>query len=111
MVPVASVVLANFDAETGAQLVQLLQRNRHCATQIPATAPFNKNTIRQIPCDLIIIDLTSDDRTALTLLGEVARRRAETGPRPMVLCVASAYRGPQFELGLERKGARLAYVA
>lgn len=108
----ALVVLANFDAETAVQLIQLLQRNRHSASLLP-TGSFkgDPRVIRRIPCDLIIIDVTSHVQTARALLGEVIRRRAKGGPRPMLLCVARTYRGPRFELDLERKGARLAYVS
>lgn len=108
----ARVVLANFDAESGAQLVQLLKRNRHSATLLPATAPDDvERTISRATCDLILLDVSCDDRPTHALLGEIVRRRAELGLRPMLLCVARVYRGPRFELDLERKGARLAYVA
>lgn len=108
----ARVVLANFDAEIAAQLIRLLQRNRHSATQLPAaTFDLDGSTIGQVSCDLIILDVSCDDRATRALLTEALRRRAECGPRPMLLCVTRAYRGPRYEFDLERKGARLAYVS
>jgi DNA-binding response OmpR family regulator len=109
---VARVVLANFDAETAAQLIQLLQRNRHSATQLPTAAfDLDGSTIGQVSCDLIILDVSCDDCATRAVLTEILRRRAESGLRPMLLCVTRAYRGPRYECDLERKGARLAYVS
>jgi hypothetical protein len=111
-VPVARLVLANFDAETAAQLIQLLQRNRHSATLLPTnTSGHGPQAIGQVSCDLIILDVSRDDRATRALLIEALRRRAESGPRPMLLCVTRAYRGPRYEFDLERKGARIAYVS
>lgn len=109
---VARVVLANFDDETAAQLIQLLQRARHRVTQLSAaTFDHGPRAIGQVACDLIILDVSSDDRATRALLTEALRHRAECGPRPMLLCVTRADRGPRYEFDLERKGARLAYVS
>ena len=108
----ARVVLANFDAETAAQLIQLLERNRHSATHLPAaTSNHDPRAIGQVLCDLIILDITLDDKATRTLLTEALRRRAESGPGPMLLCVSRVYRGPRYEFDLERKGVRLAYAS
>lgn len=108
----ARVVLANFDAEAAEQLDQLLRRNRHYTTQLPTFKSDREiRAIAQISCDLIILDVSKDDRISRAILTEILRRRAEPCLRPMLLCVSRAYRGPRFEYDLERKGARLAYVS
>ena len=60
--------------------------------------------------DLIVLDASGNDRIVHDRLGEIRRYRVRHGHRPTVLCVSRVYRGPQFELELERKGARVVYV-
>lgn len=60
--------------------------------------------------DLVILDVSGNDPEVRNYLAEIVRYRAQHGHRPMVLCVSRVYRGPQFELELERKGARVVYV-
>jgi len=60
--------------------------------------------------DLVIVDASYSEKYALDLLTEMASYRKRNGPCPAALCISRVYRGPRFELEVERKGARLLYV-
>lgn len=61
--------------------------------------------------DLVILDVSLQGPEAGRYLEELKLYRAAHGPRPMILCVSHVYRGPRFELDLERQGARVVYVS
>jgi hypothetical protein len=54
--------------------------------------------------------VTKYNRFVRDLVNEVSDIRAQHSLRPMLLCVSGNYRGPKFELELERKGARVVHV-
>ncbi len=93
------------------EFLQELERNHHsvvCCTSYD----FALHTLRSARTvyDIVIINISSnspEDWRALERVYQILRTDAVA---PMVLCVADAYRGPQLELAVERKGARLAYV-
>lgn len=60
--------------------------------------------------DIVIIDVSTYSTAVRQHLTLLTAHRAERGPRPMILCVSQVDRGPQFELQLEREGARVVYV-
>jgi hypothetical protein len=60
--------------------------------------------------DLLVLYLSAENRFCSTELKAIKDYRAKYGPKPALLCVPDLYRGPQFELDLEQKGARVAYV-
>ena len=60
--------------------------------------------------DLVIVDVSAADEICQVTLDELRRWQMIHGPRPGILCVSTVYRGPNFELEIERKGGRLVYV-
>jgi DNA-binding response OmpR family regulator len=107
----AKILLANFDEEAGARLTAVLRNERHEAQLARENESFSQMMQRRdLKPDLLILDMSRRERYARDLLAEVSSHRIQYGPRPMLLCISRAYRGAQFELDLERKGARVVYV-
>lgn len=105
------ILLANFEEEAGARLAAFLRNERHdvsTAVDNEPLLPFT-GTSDSVP-DLVILDVSQNDRRVRNLLDQICSHRIKHGPRPMLLCISRAYRGAQFELDLERKGARVVYV-
>jgi DNA-binding response OmpR family regulator len=103
-------LLVNFDPKLAERLASLLASQGH---RISICTGFKalRQLLRKSPgFDLAIVDVSFDTPTAGVQLAELQAYRVQHGPRPMLLCVSRVYRGPQFELELERKGARVAYV-
>jgi DNA-binding response OmpR family regulator len=107
----ARILLANFDEEAGARLTAVLRNERHEAQLARENESFSQMMQRHgFTPDLLILDVSRHERYARDLIDQVSSHRIQYGPRPMVLCLSRAYRGAQFELGLEQKGARVVYV-
>jgi DNA-binding response OmpR family regulator len=107
----ARILLANFDEEAGARLTAVLRNERHEAQLASENDSFSRMIQQQgFTPDLLILDVSRRERYTRDLLVEVSSHRTQHGPRPMLLCISRAYRGAQFELDLERKGARVVYV-
>jgi DNA-binding response OmpR family regulator len=105
------ILLMNFDEEMGSKLAVALRNQRHSVVMLPKDVSFAKAlTLGKGSPDLVILDFSRIERNGRTLLSEIVFYRARYGPWPMLLCVSRVYRGPQFELDLERKGARVVYV-
>jgi hypothetical protein len=66
--------------------------------------------MRGLKIDLIVLYLSAANRFCSTELKAIRDYHARCGARPALLCVPDMYRGPHFELDLEQKGARVAYV-
>jgi hypothetical protein len=107
----AKILLANFDEEAGARLTAFLRNEHH-----EIGLSFENESFFQIlrRCgavnDLLILDVSRREKYARDLLAQISSHRLQYGPRPMVLCISRSYRGAQFELDLERQGARVVYV-
>lgn len=107
----ATILLMNFYEENGRRLAAFLRAEHHevrmfvSNQQLPKWLQHQGDTI-----DLIIIDASQNERAGSSLLAGIVLYRAQYGPSPTVLCVSRVYRGPQFQLDLEKKGARLVYV-
>lgn len=105
------IVLMNFDEEQGLRLATFLRMERHevvCA--LPNQTYLGWLHGQDDDADLAILDVSCHENCFRQILDEIAARRARKGPRPMIICISRQYRGAQFELDIERKGARLVYV-
>ena len=101
----AKILLVNFNEEQGSRLAAFLGTQRHKAWVGSFSA---EHCVSEI--DLVIVDASQREKSALELVTEIAGYRTQYGPRPLVLCLSRVYRGPQFELEIERKGVRFLYV-
>jgi hypothetical protein len=107
----ANILLVNFDEERALRLAAFLRTERY-EVRINLEAEKFPQMLKRHVCeiDLVILDASHREKYVRYLLTEIASYRARNGPRPMVLCISRVYRGPRFQLDLERKGARLVYV-
>ena len=107
----AKILLVNFDDRSGPRLAAFLRAERAEVGVASEREPFARMLKRKgAPIDLIILDASRQEKHLCKVLNEIAAYQVRNGPRPMVLCISRVYRGPRFELDLERKGARLLYV-
>jgi DNA-binding response OmpR family regulator len=107
----AKILLANFDEQAGISLAAFLRNEHHDVYVALEDQAFSQLLGRYgTATDLVILDVSSRKKHSYDLLAQIASRRVQHGPRPMILCISRVYRGPQFELDLERKGARVVYV-
>jgi|HubBroStandDraft_1064217.scaffolds.fasta_scaffold1238499_2 DNA-binding response OmpR family regulator len=107
----AKILLANFDEEAGVRLTAFFRNERYEVRPAFEDESLSQMLRRCGPAtDLLILDVSRREKYARDLLAQITAYRLQHGPRPMLLCVLRAYRGAQFELDLERKGARVVYV-
>jgi DNA-binding response OmpR family regulator len=104
------ILLVNFDEEQARRMAAFLRTERQQVCVAPATENVSQTVRRICGIDLVILDASHREKYARDLLNGIASYRARNGPRPMVLCISRVYRGPRFQLDVERKGARLIYV-
>jgi DNA-binding response OmpR family regulator len=107
----AEILLVKFDKVTVERLAEFLQRRGHCITTHSGDESLAQ-TLRGYSrgFDLVILDVACDEAVTRKHIAAVRAIREKRGPRPMLLCVSWVYRGPRFELELERQGARVVYV-
>jgi hypothetical protein len=106
----AKILLVNFDREQAVSLAGFLRLQRHESWIAEHDWPLS-HVVRSFGgTDLVIVDISHREQYARNLLIQIANYRAMHGPRPMALYISRVYRGPQFELEIERKGARFLYV-
>jgi hypothetical protein len=106
---VAEILLVKFDQVTEGRLAELFGCRGHHATTYSGDQPLSR-LLRRHGFDLVILDVSCDCAITRKHVGVVSASREQNGLRPMLLCVSRVYRGPQFELELERAGARVVYV-
>jgi DNA-binding response OmpR family regulator len=107
----AKILLANFEEEAGVRLSVFLRNEHHEVCLAFENDSFSQMLRRCGPAtDLLILDVSRREKYTRDLLAQITSHRVQYGPRPMLLCISRAYRGAQFELDLERKGARVVYV-
>jgi DNA-binding response OmpR family regulator len=105
------VLLANFDQASEKCLAKFLERRGYLVTHCPDDPSLSNLFQRHAEnFDLAILDFGTESAAAEKCLTSLRNHRTRYGLRPMVLCVLRAFRGPQFELQLERFGARVVYV-
>jgi len=104
----ARILLIKFEEATAQRLAAVFEVRRHrVRTYDGPFAPYE--SLEAEGQDLIVLDVSADDADVTKCLTELQRYRAAHGPRPMILCASRVYRGPRFELDLEKRGARLVY--
>ena len=105
------VLLVNFDETFEGQVMETLHR-RGFLVSIYRRGERLAERLAKVgqEVDLVILDVSHDDQDTQDCFAEILQYRAQHGPRPMLLCASHVYRGPRFELALERKGARVVYV-
>jgi DNA-binding response OmpR family regulator len=103
--------LVKFDQVTGERLAEFLGYRGYRAAIHSGDQPLLQ-ILQKHPrgFDLVILDVSCDDAVTRKHIAAVRARREQYGLRPMLLCVSRVYRGPRFELELEREGARVVYV-
>jgi DNA-binding response OmpR family regulator len=107
----ARILLVNFDEASEGRLKEIFRQKGYRISPYTCKEPLAEHLSKlRDDVDLIILDASGNDPLVHDQLGEVRRYRAQHGHRPTVLCVSRVYRGPQVELELERKGARVVYV-
>ncbi len=106
----ALILLTNFDEPSAHRLADLLTRRGHRVNKCSTFDGVQFLEASDHDLDLIILDVSHDDRETQNQLAEIRHYRAQHGPRPMLLCVSRLYRGARFQLDLESKGARVVYV-
>lgn len=106
----ARILLANFMEESGTRLAAFLRIERHEVHMADQAQPLAQMLRLVREFDLVIIDASQREHYVRDLVNHIAKHRAQSGPRPMMLCVCRIYRGPRFELDLEKRGARVIYV-
>ena len=105
------ILLMNVDELPGVKLAGLLRSQHHSVAVLSVGASLATALRQESPVpDLVILDPSQREKYAGTLLDEIVSYRTRYGPQPMLLCVLRVYRGPQPELDLEKKGARVVYV-
>ena len=105
------ILLMNFDEQRGAELADALRRLHH-SVLISASRLSYRGALQRSNSnvDLVIINFSQNEPYALALMEEIVEQRTFSGVHVMILCVMRVYRGPQLQLKLERKGARVEYV-
>src|SRR5690349_2171924 len=105
------ILLVNFDEASEGRLTEILRQRGHRVSTYTSEEPLAEHLSKpRGDVDLIVLDASGNDRVVHDQLDEIRQYRAQHGHRPTVLCVSRVYRGPQVELELERKGARVVYV-
>lgn len=107
----ARILLYGFDGETAGAFCDLLHTHRHQVSICSDRTSFQQTLyMRGIGIDLVILRPTTENCFCSEQLQSITVCRANNGGKPMVLCVLDDYQGPQVELELECKGARVTYV-
>jgi len=101
----AKILLIDSDDRLAAELTDFLDPWKHrviwCHNASAAIAQYRK---RSASYDVIALNMSrnrQEDWKALDQLSDAA---------PWILCFSTAYWGPQMQLAVERKGARLVYL-
>lgn len=106
----ARILLANFDEVSGTRLMAFLRGQRHEAHLAAQDTSISQVLSCMNETDLVIVDGSHREQYTRDLVARIASRRVGDGLRPMMLCICRSYRGPQFEMDLEKKGAHVIYV-
>jgi len=106
---VARVLLAGFDKDMANELALLFARLGHQIVILPATAaPYELSGSGEV--DMIVLEVSIETGLVKSVLAAKAESDQPVPGPPILLCVSRVYRGPRFELDLERRGGRLVYV-
>lgn len=86
-------------------------RSRSLHIEWVRSTPEAVTTLRERPSqfDLVILDVSDPSQPWLNVLDRLQHAGRRYGWSPLFLCVSNRQREPQFELAVERKGARYVY--
>ncbi len=106
----AKVLLLDSDEGHAKELARWLEQHKHSvAVYSPNRDGLNKLRADDVDFDIVILYMSVDRRADWEILDQIRRIGEGRGPGPMILCASRTYRGPQIELEIEKKGARLVY--
>ena len=107
----ARILLLDSNEQRAQALAAFLMSARHSVTVCAAKLRgLHELESAEVPFDIVILDLTENGNEDWHALDLIRRAEGLAMAAPMILCISSAYRGAQFRLRVERRGARLAYV-
>jgi len=104
----AQIMLVGFEQTFQQSLLEELRRHGHVGRELEPAMSFARvleSEGRDI--DVVVVDATSEKACIVEYMATLQSFRNVNGLRPMILCITRVSRGAQFELGLERKGARV----
>jgi hypothetical protein len=106
----ANISLVNFDESAAAELASALRSSHHsvCVFHIGIAYQAIVKATKGSP-ELIILGFSRNEREARSLVQKIVNYRIGTGCAMKILCVLPVYRGPQFQIELERQGAHVIY--
>jgi DNA-binding response OmpR family regulator len=104
----ATILLLNFDEEHEARLAAVLRGRGHRVrvADNSQTLPFATQEHR---IDLMIVDVTQAKNDSWTELSRLCSLCGGNGLPILILCYSKIYRGPYFELKVEKLGARFVH--
>jgi hypothetical protein len=106
----AQILLVKFGESEERRLAEFFGTQGHRVSSLDDTKSLScllDNVGKDLDLAILHVSANCDAEEDLETL---RRHRDTNGLRPMVLCVSRVYRGPRFELEIERKGGRLVYV-
>jgi hypothetical protein len=107
-----AILLLNFDIIHGEGLALML---RHCGYKV-VISDTDKTTLSELRDEelqqthFVILDLSHVDHAIFSELRRVCRLRKPDRLPLMVVCWSRIYRGPAFQLLVEKLGARISYT-
>lgn len=106
----AQILFFDPHEEDAMELARRLKAKHHTVTSCTKA----KELIQHLKChaasfDVVILDVSAQTLD-LQILNGVNCMVLKAGQAPAVVCVSRVYKGPQMQLQIERKGARLVYV-
>jgi DNA-binding response OmpR family regulator len=104
----ATILVVDVDQQHAEKLNSALRRRGH---RVVNTDRKNAVAIKESECqsDLVVFNISRTDNDVWQALRHVCNLRRTDGLPVLVLCYSKIYRGPRFELEVERLGARFAY--
>ena len=107
-----AIFLLNFEPAYGERLALRLRGLRH-KVLIPDTNGKSLSELQDEElqhADFVIFDLSRVNHAIWSELRRICRFRKQDGLPLMLLCWSQIYRGPEFQLLVEKLGARLVYA-
>jgi len=107
----ARILLLSPDEPSARDLALFLEKKSHrvsvhCERRAFIDSP--KQDLSSV--DIVILDMSANRPDDWNALDCVCKWAGTIDSKLMTLCLSRVYRGPKFELDVERRGARLVYV-
>jgi DNA-binding NarL/FixJ family response regulator len=106
-----AVILIDGDEKHAEALADRLRaRSLDVIRHVKSNTALSMLKRRGTPCDLVLINVSDSSRPWLRILRELQEACFSFSHcHPLVLCLSTVKREPQFELQIERLGARFVY--